>query len=48
MKPINKFEMQHVLKLINEMIEEHQGLEGAFHLGAVEALRNLKIEVINI
>ncbi len=36
-----------ILKLINEMIKEHQGLEGYFHLGAIEALRDLQLEIIN-
>jgi hypothetical protein len=44
---MNPATSQEILELINKMIEEHQGIEGPFHLGAIEALRSLKIEIIN-
>ena len=36
-----------ILEWINEEIAEHQGIDNAFHTGAIEALSNLKIKVIN-
>ena len=36
-----------ILKLINEKIEEHQGIRDQFHFGAIEALRELQMEIIN-
>ena len=35
-----------ILELINEELAEHQS-DNAFHVGAVEALSNLKIKIIN-
>jgi hypothetical protein len=38
---------QEILKLINDMIKEHQGIQDQFHLGAIEALRDLYTEIVN-
>ena len=38
---------QQILKLINEMIAERQGLQDQFNLGAIEALKDLYFEINN-
>lgn len=38
---------QKILKLIAKKIEEHRGLDNAFHVGAREALRDLYAEISN-
>ncbi len=36
-----------ILEWINEKLAEHQGIDNAFHIGAVEALSNLKTKIID-
>ncbi len=38
---------EQILELIREMIKEHEGIRDQFHFGAIEALRDLQIEIIN-
>jgi hypothetical protein len=38
---------QQILALINEMIKDHEGIDNAFHVGAINALNDLYNEIIN-
>ena len=38
---------QDILEWIDEVLEEYQGIDSEFHLGAVEALSKLQIKVVD-